>query len=65
MTKTQVTPRMVLDAIVTEGGQVQNGFPYAKFPGQARWVEGAVCKLVKLGMIERIRVEGGYALRAM
>ena len=54
---------MVLEAIKSAGGQVWNGFPYETFPGQARWVEGAVSKLIKLGHIERVRVEGGIALR--
>ncbi len=54
---------MVLDAIKAAGGEVANSFPYDTFPGQARWVEGAVCKLVKLGLVERVRVEGGFALR--
>ncbi len=41
-TQSKVTARMVLNAIKAAGGKVQNGAPYDMFPGQARWVEGAV-----------------------
>lgn len=59
----RVTPRMVLDSIREAGGKVQNGAPYERFPGQARWVEGAISRLISLALIERVRdVDLGFAL---